>query len=59
MAWAEDNTVRTRMGAGGLAQVKTGGIIASEFTHLNTRAGDPDLQWHVLVSNKVQGPDGK
>lgn len=51
--------MRTRMGAGGLAQVKTGGIIASEFTHLNTRAGDPDLQWHVLVSNKVQGPDGK
>lgn len=59
LAWAEDNTVRTRMGAGGLAQVKTGGIIASEFTHFDTRAGDPDLHSHVLVSNKVQGPDGK
>ncbi|WP_394281320.1 MobF family relaxase [Corynebacterium sp.] len=59
LAWAEDNTVRTRMGAGGLAQVKTGGIVASEFTHFDTRAGDPDLHSHVLVSNKVQGPDGK
>ncbi len=59
LEWAEENTVRTRMGAGGLAQVKTGGIIASEFTHFDTRAGDPDLHSHVLVSNKVQGPDGK
>jgi len=59
LAWAEDNTVRTRMGSGGLAQVKTGGIVASEFTHFDTRAGDPDLHSHVLVSNKVQGPDGK
>lgn len=59
LAWAEEHTVRTRMGAGGLAQVKTNGIIASEFTHFDTRAGDPDLHSHVLVSNKVQGPDGK
>lgn len=59
LGWAEEHTVRTRMGAGGLAQVKTGGIIASEFTHFDTRAGDPDLHSHVLVSNKVQGPDGK
>lgn len=59
LEWAEEHTVRTRMGAGGLAQVKTGGIIASEFTHFDTRAGDPDLHSHVLVSNKVQGPDGK
>ncbi|MCQ4626107.1 relaxase domain-containing protein, partial [Corynebacterium sp. CCUG 69979] len=59
LAWAEEHTVRTRMGAGGLAQVKTRGIIASEFTHFDTRAGDPDLHSHVLVSNKVQGPDGK
>lgn len=47
------------MGAGGLEQVKTGGIIASEFTHFDTHAGDPDLHSHVLVSNKVQGSDGK
>ncbi|MCQ9334497.1 relaxase domain-containing protein [Corynebacterium phoceense] len=59
LAWAEDNVVRTRMGAGGLAQVQTRGIVASEFTHFDTRAGDPDLHSHVLVSNKVQGPDGK
>ncbi|AIT62370.1 MobF family relaxase [Corynebacterium doosanense] len=59
LSWAETNVVRTRMGAGGLAQVETNGIVASEFTHFDTRAGDPDLHSHVLVANKVQGPDGK
>ncbi|WBT09410.1 relaxase domain-containing protein [Corynebacterium sp. SCR221107] len=59
LAWAEENVVRTRLGAGGLAQVKTRGLIAAEFTHFDTRAGDPDLHSHVLVANKVQGPDGK
>lgn len=59
LAWAEENVVRTRLGAGGLAQVKTNGLVAAEFTHFDTRAGDPDLHSHVLVANKVQGPDGK
>lgn len=57
--WAQDNVLRTRSGAGGLQQVKTKGIIAAEFTHFDTRAGDPDLHSHVLVSNKVQDEDGK
>lgn len=59
IAWAEENVVRTRQGAGGLAQVRTGGLLAAEFTHFDTRSGDPDLHSHVLISNKVQGPDGK
>lgn len=59
MAWAEDNVIRTRMGRAGLAQVRTNGIVAAEFTHFDTRTGDPDLHSHVLVSNRVQGPDGK
>lgn len=59
IGWMETNIARTRMGSGGLAQVETRGIMAGEFTHFDTRAGDPDLHSHVLVSNKVQGPDGK
>jgi len=58
LAWAEDNAVYTRRGAGGIEQVKTRGLIASEFTHFDTRGGDPDLHSHVLLANKVQAPDG-
>lgn len=59
LAWAEDNAIYTRVGTGGIKQVKTGGIIASEFTHFDTRCGDPDLHSHVLLANKVQGLDGR
>ncbi|MDV8003116.1 MobF family relaxase [Rhodococcus sp. IEGM 1408] len=58
LAWAEDNAIYTRRGAGGIEQVNTRGIIASEFTHFDTRGGDPDLHSHVLLANKVQAPDG-
>lgn len=59
MAWAEEEFIRTRQGAGGRRQVKTKGLLAAEFTHFDTRAGDPDLHSHVLISNKVQDEDGK
>lgn len=60
IAWAEANIVRTRKGAGGIQQAETRGIIAAQFTHFDTRAGDPDLHSHVLVSNKVcRAEDGK
>ena len=58
LAWAEDNTIYTRRGSGGIEQVRTKGILASEFTHFDTRGGDPDLHSHVLIANKVQAPDG-
>lgn len=59
LSWAEDNAVYTRVGTNGIEQVRTRGIIASEFTHFDTRGGDPDLHSHVLVANKVQAPDGR
>ncbi|MGX1770129.1 MobF family relaxase [Dietzia sp. NPDC055343] len=59
LAWAEDNAVYTRVGKQGIEQVTTRGVIASEFTHFDTRGGDPDLHSHVLLANKVQGPDGR
>lgn len=30
------------------------GLIATSFTHRDSRAGDPDLHTHVAISNKVQ-----
>src|SRR5699024_6564643 len=59
LEWAEGNVAFTRRGTNGIEQIRTRGLIASEFTHFDTRAGDPDLHSHVLVSNKVQGVDGK
>ncbi|MGI9589692.1 MAG: MobF family relaxase, partial [Dietzia maris] len=59
LAWAEDNAIYTRVGKQGIEQVKTRGIVASEFTHFDTRGGDPDLHSHGLLANKVQGPDGR
>lgn len=59
LAWAEENAIYTRVGTNGIEQVTTRGILASEFTHFDTRGGDPDLHSHVLISNKVQGPDGR
>ncbi|UUZ58708.1 MobF family relaxase [Nocardioides sp. B-3] len=49
----------TREGRGGARQVETRGLIATAFTHRDSRAGDPDLHTHVAVSNKVQTLQGK
>jgi len=35
------------------------GLVATAFTHRDTRAGDPDLHTHLAVSNKVQTTDGR
>ncbi len=59
IAWAEGNALFTRVGKQGREQIKTKGFVASEFKHYDTRAGDPDLHSHVLVSNKVQTEDGR
>ncbi len=53
------SAVRTRTGAGGRRQVSTRGMIAAAFDHFDTRAGDPGLHTHVVLANKVQGPDRK
>lgn len=59
MAWLETEAAVTRVGAGGVAQVDTRGLVATAFDHIDSRAGDPNLHTHVAVSNKVQGLDGK
>jgi DNA primase catalytic core len=59
LAWLEAHACFTRLGAGGVRQVETRGLIAAAFTHRDSRAGDPDLHTHVAVSNKVQTRDGR
>lgn len=54
----EQTALFTRTGTRSCAQVTTRGLIAAAFDHWDTRAGDPNLHTHVVVANKVQGPDG-
>lgn len=41
-------------GDGAVAQVATTGVIAAAYDHYDSRAGDPHLHTHVVVSNKVK-----
>ena len=60
ITFLEEHAAFSRMGADGIAQVNTTGLIAAAFDHRDSRAGDPNLHTHVAVSNKVQatGADG-
>lgn len=59
LAWAESNVLFTRRGHNGVRQVATRGLLATVFTHRDSRAGDPNLHTHVAVSNKVQDLGGR
>ena len=54
LAWVEDNVLQSRAGHGGIAHVPVTGLVASAFDHWDSRAGDPQLHTHVVVSNRVQ-----
>ncbi|MET9030449.1 MobF family relaxase [Nocardia sp. NPDC004168] len=58
LAYLEKHALFTRLGNGGVRQVETEGIIAAAYTHRDSRAGDPDLHTHVVVSAKVRTLDG-
>lgn len=58
LAIVERDVARTRIGTDGVAQVHTRGIVAAAFDHWDSRSGDPHLHTHVVVANRLQGPDG-
>lgn len=64
VAFMEREVAATRIGAtgrdGAVAQVDTTGLIATAFDHYDSRASDPHLHTHVVISNKAQTVlDGK
>jgi conjugative relaxase-like TrwC/TraI family protein len=64
VAYMEREVAATRTGItaydGAVAQVDVTGLIATVFDHFDSRAGDPHLHTHVVISNKVQTVlDGK
>jgi conjugative relaxase-like TrwC/TraI family protein len=64
VAYMEREVAATRTGStaydGAVAHVDVTGLIATAFDHFDSRAGDPHLHTHVVISNKVQTVlDGK
>ncbi|TFC63129.1 MobF family relaxase [Cryobacterium sp. TMB1-7] len=64
VAYMEREVAATRTGTtaydGAVAQVDVTGLVATAFDHFDSRAGDPHLHTHVVISNKVQTVlDGK
>src|SRR6266545_3298404 len=51
--------VGARRGHGGAEHVAGGGLLAVGFDHRTSREGDPLLHTHLVVANRVQGPDGR
>ena len=58
LALLAETALFTRTGTRSCAQVATRGPIAAAFDHWDTRTGDPNLHTHLVLANKVQGPDG-
>jgi conjugative relaxase-like TrwC/TraI family protein len=54
-----DDHLGTRRGHGGQQHVDGRGLLAVGFDHRTSREGDPLLHTHLVVANRVQGPDGR
>jgi conjugative relaxase-like TrwC/TraI family protein len=58
LGFLEREVAATRVGVaasdGAVAQVEVAGVIAAAYDHYDSRAGDPHLHTHVVLSNKVQ-----
>jgi conjugative relaxase-like TrwC/TraI family protein len=54
-----DEHVGTRRGHGGVQHVSGQGLLTVGFDHRTSREGDPLLHTHLVVANRVQGPDGR
>lgn len=64
VAFMEREVAATRTGAtggdGAVAQVDVTGLVATAFDHFDSRAGDPHLHTHAVISNKAETVlDGK
>ena len=52
-----DDHLGARRGHGGVQHVPGQGVLAVGFDHRTSREGDPLLHTHLVVANRVQGPD--
>jgi conjugative relaxase-like TrwC/TraI family protein len=56
--YLEDHAAFSRQGKAGVRQVDSDGLLAAAFVHRFSRAGDPQMHTHVLVSGRVRCSDG-
>jgi conjugative relaxase-like TrwC/TraI family protein len=54
-----DEHLGARRGHGGVQHVSGQGLLAVGFDHRTSRDGDPLLHTHLVMANRVQGPDGR
>jgi conjugative relaxase-like TrwC/TraI family protein len=54
-----DDHLGARRGHGGVQHVSGQGVLAVGFDHRTSREGDPLLHTHLVIANRVQGPDGR
>jgi conjugative relaxase-like TrwC/TraI family protein len=54
-----DGHLGARRGHGGVQHVSGQGLLAVGFDHRTSREGDPLLHSHLVIANRVQGPDGR
>jgi conjugative relaxase-like TrwC/TraI family protein len=54
-----DEHIGTRRGHGGVQHLSGQGVLAVGFDHRTSREGDPLLHTHLVVANRVKGPDGR
>src|SRR5829696_684285 len=54
-----DEHLGARRGHGGHEHVSGQGLLAVGFDHRTSREGDPLLHTHLVIANRVQGPDGR
>jgi conjugative relaxase-like TrwC/TraI family protein len=54
-----DGQLGARRGHGGAEHVGGNGLLAVGFDHRTSREGDPLVHTHLVVANRVQGPDGR
>ncbi|WP_331725298.1 MobF family relaxase [Streptomyces zaomyceticus] len=60
LAWIENNALAVRTGPGGIAQQRAEpGLLVTVYLHYESRAGDPMLHEHAVISPRVKGPDGR
>jgi len=54
-----DGQLGARRGHGGAEHVVGNGLLAVGFDHRTSREGDPLVHTHLVVANRVQGPDAR
>jgi conjugative relaxase-like TrwC/TraI family protein len=54
LAYAEREVFHSRSGKNGVVQEDVEGVVATSFTHWDSRAGDPQLHDHVVVANRAR-----